>query len=179
MPALTAGDQVRAPTIREQLPLLGSAATDVTISQSIDTAAIPGLAVVVEPRTDYAIDGYLAYDSGSTPKIVVTTLALDGADGHWTTYCLDDTGITTGVGAVDARTAQGFGSRANLGLALLYGHNAAGGDGISGCCLVSGYLSTAVTGGVLQFAFSQLVADAAVTTVKAGSWIELTRLGGN
>lgn len=179
MPAVTAGTQVRGPAFREQLPLLGYAAADVTVNQSIDTAVIPGLAVVVEPRTDYAIDGYLAYDSGTTPKMVVTTVALDGATGHWAAYCLDDAGTTTGVGPVDARQVTDFGSRANAGLALTFAFNAAGGDGISHCCMISGFLATAAAGGVLQFAFAPLVADAATTTVKAGSWVELTRLGGN
>jgi hypothetical protein len=179
MPAVTAGDQVRAPTIREQLPLLGWSATDVTVSQSIDTTSIPGLAVVVEPRTDYAIDGYIAYDTGTTPKIAITTLALEGATGHWSTYCLGHTGTTTGVGAVDARVARGYGSAINLGLDQQFGFNAAGGDGIRHCCLVSGFLATASVGGALQFGFFPMVADAAVTTVAAGSWIELTRLGSN
>jgi hypothetical protein len=83
------------------------------------------------------------------------------------------------VGPIDTHVARGYGSRANLGLDLVFGFNAAGGDGINHCCLVSGYLSTAATGGTLQFAFFPMVADAAVTTVAAGSWIELTRLGSN
>lgn len=179
MPALIAGMQVQAAYMRERLPLLGYSATDVTINQSVDVTVIPGMAVVVEPRTDYAIDGYLAYDTGTTPKMAITTLALEGATGHWASYCIDDGASTTGVGAIDVRVARGFGSRINLGLSLVFGFNAAGGDAIRHCSLLSGYLSTAATGGTLQFAFFPMVADAAVTTVAAGSWIELTRLGNN
>jgi hypothetical protein len=172
-----AGEKVRAPSLRERLPMLGFAAADVALNQSIDVTVIPGMSVVLEPASIYAWEGILAFEAANTPKIVVTTLGLDSASGHWATWGLDDaTGGTTGVGPVDARQTLGYGDRASLGFGDVFGFNLAGATGVAQSCLLCGVIATGDRGGALQVAFEQLVADAANTTVNAGSWIRAQKI---
>lgn len=177
MPAVSAGQQVRGPVLREQMTLLGYTAADVTLSNSIDATVIPGLSVVVEPGGYYAIDGYIAYVADATPDIGVETRALDAADGHWTLYGLGQAGSTNGIGPIDARTVDGYGTRENVGSANTFSRTAAGGTSLALCCLFTGYLFTGNTGGTLQVMFTQATANAAATTVKAGSWLSAQKIG--
>lgn len=152
--------QLRAPDLRDALFAVGYLASDAVLSSSVAPIEAPGLAAPLEPRSFYAIDGYVAVNS-----TVFTKLSLDvpaGADGHWGLLGADD---VTNIGtAVSAYTGFGFTHAVSIS-----------GAATPSACVIRGYVTT-VPGGALRLLFAQYASDPSQTAVKAGSWLRLSKL---
>jgi hypothetical protein len=164
-----AGQKIRASDINEMLPGWGYVIDDVSVASSTALAAVPGLAVTLDANTRYAVDGYLAYVAGETGDIKVALVAPTGSTGHWTLYG-QATSATGGVGSMDVRRANAFGTATTLA--------AAGNDTSSGymAAMPRAYLLTGSTAGTLQLHFAQNISNATATVVRAGCWLRAMKL---
>lgn len=165
-PTFTAGDPIRAVTLRARLPVLGVTASDISMVSSTVMADVPGLVVDLEPFALYAFDGYIAYSAGTTGDILLRFTYPLRTTGHWF-LAGQAAATTTGTGAIEFL-------RASIPDVFGFDIGAAG----SGAMAVQphGYLTTGAFPGPLQWQFSQVATSATATTVVAGSWIRAHRL---
>lgn len=156
-----AAQSVLASGLRESVSVIGLCPTDVPISNDDLILPVPGLSVLLEPETFYALDGYIAYDSGTTADIRFALRALGAPRGSWVLY-RNPVSEVTGIGAISAVRND------------FLDEVTAAGSGAMAAQLV-GYVRTGMTAGGLQVEFAQAVADPIVTQIRGGSWIRATR----
>jgi chitosanase len=154
---------LRAPVLRDALFATGFLTSDAVLSSSVAPIEAPGLAVPLEPRSFYAIDGYLAVTAANFTK-----LALDvppGAQGHWGLRGVDMLPGTAAVGDLNG-AYTGFGITHFIAISGAAGPTAV---------LVRGYVAT-VPGGALRLLFAQFASDPSQTSIRAGSWLRTSKL---
>lgn len=172
-PPFYAGQDLTAAELNAAFPLLARLASTVSkVSSTAFTDVVPvsgsGLLVPVEANAIYALDGWIAYNSGATPDLKLQTIIPAGASGSWSLYGLQ-TSSTGSVGSVQA-------NRADMGSGNVL--TAAGSDAFSTAmaCLPRGVLQTGANAGDFKFQYAQNTSNAGTTSIVVGSWIRLTRL---
>lgn len=165
MTAFAVGDRPRGADLRTRVPVVGFAVDRATCRNTTSYVNCPGLGVYLHPGYRYAIDGFLAYDTGTTADIRFSLSAPPGAYGSWGLYGLGDDGPSDNIEAI---RRDAFGDTTEAGC---YG-TASGGL----FAIPHGTILVGEVGGLLQFRFAQLVATAAATTIRAGSWLRATRI---
>lgn len=163
MPSVSVGQLVRAAELRSYFPTVSVLQSDAAISSSDVLTEAPGLTVLVEPNTRYALEGYLAFNSDTTAHIRVGLAAPPGATGHW------------GLHAMYYVPADTFNAYATQAYGIDNFITASGGSA-GQACAPFGVLQTSGAGGMLRTRLAQAVATATPTALKAGSWLRLTRL---
>lgn len=160
MPSVSVGQRVRAPELRGNFPTTSLLLSDITFTNVTTYADVPGLTVLVEPNSRYAMEGYFAYESPAAAAIVTAFAGPPGCSGHWAT-------LGRYTGGINARRGTWV---LDEGLALdgddsndLYGE-------------VLGYLATAGAAGMVRVRAAQAFADIGTTTIRAGSWLRLIKL---
>lgn len=162
---LTAG-RLRAPDLRDRIARIAATGSDASVINSTDPALVPGLILPVVANATYALDGYLAFNAGTTGDIKFALDVPTETTGHW--------GVQ-GTQASVAGKVEAFLFVDMFGETNGYGNAGLGaGTGVFG--ILSGYLATSAWSGFLQMLTAQGAAEAVDSTLKAGSWIRLARL---
>lgn len=167
--AFAAGQQVRGPALRHTFPLIGVATGDTEINNSVDTEPVPGCQVVAEPRTWYAIDGWISYVAGTTSLIKFAVNAPLTAIGDFAVWGPAST-VTDSVGSITTDRTSGVGDD---DLVTLAGSTVDSGRQVA---ILAGHIRTGVATGAVQLLFTQATAGSDITAVSAGSWIRLTKI---
>lgn len=160
------GARVRAADLRDALPVYGVLNSDAAVSLAdflIDSA---GLYVPMETNAQYALDGYIGFQSNATARLRAGFTAPPGCTGTW------------GLAGPSGNNTT-FNSYAAISYdSGVSAENYAFGPGSSTLMALQphGYIETDGAAGVLRLRFGQTTADASTTTIKAGSWLRLTRL---
>jgi len=139
-------------------------ASDQSVSNATTGATLVNdtdLYAAVAASTTYAVEAVILYAAGTTPDMKVTFTWPAGATMPWGLL-----GYTTAL----AFQAVAFSAPAS-GTTFSVGGNTVSNDLI---LYLSGTLTVGTTAGTLQFQFAQNTADAALTTVRAGSWLRLS-----
>src|SRR4051812_24852896 len=164
------GGEVSARVLRDIYPLIGASTADVAVNNTIDWEVVPGLTVIVAPQTAYALTGYVAWDAAVATGIRVGIVYPPNALGRWGMQRMG-AAVTTGSGVVHSTSSTNTGPD-NVGAS---GGSSASGGALYG--LMRGYLQTGRDTGSVQVVFTQNVSNAAFVSVKAGSWMTLTKMG--
>lgn len=171
MVAIAAGRKIRASELNDAIPLFARSTADLTKTSSAALADVTGLAIAMTASTVYALDGYIAYDSGPTGDLKLALAAPTGTTGHWALHGIATT-ATGSIGDLDVRRVNGFG---DSNTRTLGGYDADPGLGTLMGTL-RGYVVVASTAGNLQVRFAQNTSNATSSVLKAGSWIRLTKI---
>jgi len=172
MTTFTAGTVVRALNLRGAAGHIAVLEGSIALSATTEDIDCPGLAVQVDPFTNYAVDGYLAFQAGpgaaDNPELRMGLSAPPDTAGHWIMLSLvDNTGNATG-NAINVRRT-GF----NVGTAVAIEAGVGTGSGsVMGAPFV-GAVFTRRYSGVLQLRFAQLFSDTQPTAIIAGSWLRV------
>lgn len=159
------GDRPRANDLRTRLPIIGFAVDDATTVSTTSYVNCPGVGVYLFAGYRYALDAFIAYDTGTTPGIRFSLSAPSGAFGSWGLYGLANTGPSDNIEGIRRDT---FGDATEAGT---YG------DATNGLYVMPhGTITIGERGGLVQFRFAQLVSTASATTVRAGSWLRAIRI---
>lgn len=165
----TTGDKLRAPQLRDAIPLVRVLRADRTIS-SLDVAIqAAGLEVTMDAFAVYAIEGYIAYSTGATPDLALQLTAPASASGTWGANCL---GLSAS-GSIDNANL----SRITVFNGGTFGEYGLGGDLSTGLAAMIGGVIETVSAGQLGVSFCQVTSTASQTTIKAGSFLRLTKIG--
>lgn len=167
-PLFYAGQELTAAALNAAFPLRAFADADTSRTSSTTFLDADGLVVELEANSQYAIDGWLAYDAGVTGDLKVQLLVPTGAGGTWGMYALSTTS-TGSVGTVQANRAP-----VGSGNALTAGGSASSAGAMN--ALLRGYIATGDDPGELQVQFAQNTSNATATTIKAGSWIRAQKI---
>lgn len=138
--------------------------SDETVTSSTTPQDDDHLTLTVAAGGVYAIQACLELTADPAGDILLTFAAPSGSTGGWT-----PTGVTLstadGTGSIRL-TRFAFGATSSLGVtaAGLY-------------VLPSGNLIVSTTAGSLTLQWAQAASNATATTVKAGSWLSLRRMG--
>lgn len=154
-----AGQNFTAAYLNSALPILGYCTADTSKTSNTTLGNITGLSVPVAASTTYALDGYLGYDGNATGDIKFAFTQPSGTTGHWG-LAGDD---TTTSGNLKTTTAAALTTVITLG-------------GGTAKATVHGYVVVAGTAGTLQLQFAQNTSNGTATTVRAGSWIRLSKI---
>lgn len=167
--AFVAGQKVRASELNAGQPLYAYLTADVSVISTTTLTDVTGLFVPVEANATYAWDGFLAYNANATGDIKFAATVPTGATGKWGLYPLVQSS-TASAGSVEGFRLDAYGDSNQQG--------AGGSDSFSGALMANprGILITSSTAGTFQFRFSQVTSNANNTTVKAGTWIRLSRI---
>lgn len=167
--AVIVGQRATGRDLRFLQPLYARLAGDITTSSNDVLTDVPGLAFLVEPDSRYHLDGYIIYSSATAADF---QLSLSGpanaSPSSWGMFGLA-TGTSATSGDIDVQRSASVTPGSNF--------NAIGGAGVGTLlmCMPHGVLRTRDLGGALQLQFRQNVSTASATTIKAGSWLRLTR----
>lgn len=158
------GNTTNINTLLARLPVLGRKTADQLVNNTTTYADATGLTVAVTAGNTYKVEGIIVYNTTLAAGINLKLTGPTGT-GSWTFASLSGNGTSTDTGNTRwAMSSNGVGTGRPGG---------AGGSDIA--AYVRGiFLPTA--NGNFQFAFAQNVATAVDTTVRANSWIELTRM---
>jgi hypothetical protein len=139
---------------------------DQTLPQSSSTlVAVTDLSTTVEPGT-YLVEGSVIYDASTTADISVAWNRPTGTTGDWTPNGLIST-TSTGSGSISKNNATSLGT----GLTL-------GGIGVGARVTMSPVGRFVVTTtGTLGLTAAQNNPEATDVTIRAGSWLLVTRIG--
>lgn len=159
----SAGHRLVGVALERTQPTMAWAIADSVANNLATLTPAIGLALPLERKGVYRIDGYLAYQSGTTPGI---KFALNGPE-RWTVqFGLIGIAVaaagSTGNGVSDRQSDTAFGVNAGIALA---------GSGSAMFAAVRGYVSTNNDSGVASIEFAQSTANASDTFVRAGSWL--------
>jgi hypothetical protein len=158
--------KLRAYLIRQKLAAFGYVRADIGFQADLYSDAA-GLAVLLEPHSRYAIDGYIAYESSTSTDIKFTMSGPEGCSGHWTAFPVSQAAAAGGIGDLEALRLDDFTDAEQQG--------AAGSTTTPAMlCVPHGYIVTNLYGGALQVRFAQVTTTAAATKVRAGSWLRAT-----
>jgi hypothetical protein len=166
-----AGSKLRAAELNDVSPLLGILASSASVTSST-TLVQSALAVTIEASSEYALDGYIAYDAGATGDFKMALTVPTGATGHWGLHAVA-TGSSANGGTDGDMTAlrlDAFGTSNVL--------TAAGSTSFSGrmVALIRGYISTSTSVGAVTVHFAQNTSNATATTLASGSWLRLWKI---
>ena len=138
--------------------------SDQIVNNSTTFVSSTFLTLSVEANSSYKYKAFLIYDTNSTADFKHNVLLPAGAavrHGTWTpTATVSATNTTIAVDALDATTF------ASGGVAL----------GTMMTLRPSGLIAIVGTAGSVTIQFAQATANASNTTLKTGSWIELTKV---
>lgn len=164
----TTGDKLRAPQLRDAIPLVRVLRADRTIASLDVPIQVAGLEVTMDALTRYSIEGYIAYSTGATPDLDFQLTAPGSATGHWAANCL---GLSSS-GSIDNMNF----SRVEVFNGGSFAEYGFGGDGSTGlAAMISGVITT-ISAGQLGVRFAQITSTASQTTIKAGSFLRLTKI---
>lgn len=177
MATFTAASIVRAAELRDAFGATAILQVDVSAAATTVAIDVPGLAVPVDPKSRYLIEGYLAFQAGpgttDNPELSMGLTSPSDCEGDWCVWSLvDNTGNVNGNIANFRRTAFNEGTAA----ATIAGVGT--GSGTIEAAPFAGRLRCFENGGVVQVRFAQLFSDASATTVKAGSWLRAQKIQG-
>lgn len=167
-----AADVADAQTLRDRcFPPCGYTVADQTVNNTTTLRPASGLEVYCEGNTQYALNGYIAYTTNTTADIAISVSTPFG-DVNST-----DQGAFSPVSVAASSSNPG-----NIDTAFQTGFNGTALHGGSGhATLIMTFRPTAwftaTSPGLLQILFAQAVADASNTTIKAGSWIQIKKIG--
>jgi len=135
---------------------------DESVTSSAVLQADDHLSITVTAGGTYAIDAMLVAIGDPAADLLLTLAAPPGSTGHWTPGAIT-LGVSDGTGSIRL-------TRYDLGQSIGVGITAAG--------LVVAPLGTLTAGadGTLSVQWSQAVSTATATTLRAGSWLRLTRV---
>lgn len=165
-----AGDIASASELRDAIGGFDILANDISVTSSATSQDCPGLAVMVDAYSRYAIEGYIAYNTGVDPELRLGLTAPSEAVGTWFPMGIPD-GTNANTGSVIAIRREAY----NVGSSLAT-EAGIGGSGTVMAVPISGRMRTYRFGGVLQLRFAQLYSNAAATTINAGSWLSATKI---
>jgi hypothetical protein len=164
-----AGERLRAGALRASVGGFGYTRTDQAFQTSL-YSDIAGLAFEVERNARYGFNGYIAYQSGSTPDIKFTLAGPEGATGTWGFYTQNQ--LASGsIGDLEALRLDLINDDSQQ-----QGAAGSGSFGSTLMCWPRGRIQTAGVGGAVQIRFAQVTTDASATIVAAGSWVHAWRL---
>lgn len=134
---------------------------DESVTGSVVLQADDHLSITVTAGGTYAIDAMLVAIGDPAADLLLTLAAPPGSTGHWTPGAIT-LGVSDGTGSIRL-------TRYDLGQSIGVGITAAG--------LIVAPLGTLTAGtdGTLSVQWSQAVSTATATTLRAGSWLRLTR----
>jgi hypothetical protein len=115
--------------------LVSASEADIAVNQTIDWEVVPGMTVIVAPKTAYAVDGYIAWDAAVTPGIRVGIIYPAGSVGRWGMQRMG-AAVTTGSGVVHSTSSTNTGPT-NVGAS---GGSSAAGGALYG--IMRGYFQT-------------------------------------
>lgn len=141
------------------------ATADRTVNNSTTLVNAAGLVVPVDRDAIYRVTGMIIYNSGTAPDLKLGWAAPAGATLAWTSD-----GISTGATTIVSSVYRGAHDLAATGLA-------GGNSGNDMVAMPEGLLTTGNTAGNLQLRFAQETATVADSTIRAGSWIRVERIG--
>lgn len=141
-------------------------AADQSVASSTTPVDATDMVLPVDANAVYEISGYFITNASQAGDITFSWTAPSGATMTWS---ID--GLSTGATSTGGSVGRNDGS---VGSSL-----SVGGVGGSTTSVARpwGFLTTGATGGTLQLRFTQLVADAANSTLKAKSRLSLRRVG--
>lgn len=166
----TVGDKLRAPQLRDAIPLVRVLRADRTIASLDVPIQAPGLEVTMDALSTYGIEGYIAYSTGSAPDVAIQLTAPASASGHWAANCLP-MALSGSTGDLTFGYTTDFNGGAGGS-----GEFACGGSGSTGLAVMLSGVITTIAAGQLGFGFGQIVSTASQTTIKAGSYLRLTKI---
>jgi hypothetical protein len=171
----TAATIVRGPRLRDAIGQTAVLQGNIAVAASTADIDCPGLAVEVDPYTNYIIEGYLAFQAGpgatDNPELRMGLSAPADVSGSWIVLSLvDNAGSATGNHINTRRNSF------NVGSAVATEAGVGTGNGSIMAAPFVGWISTFRFYGSLQLRFAQLFSDAQPTTIVAGSWIRVAAI---
>ena len=172
---VTAGTIVRARSLRYAIGQTAVLQGAISVAASTEDIDCPGLAVEVDPYTNYIVEGYLAFNGGpgavDNPEMRMGLSAPPDSSGSWIILSLvDNTGSATGNVINVRRTSF------NVGTAVATEAGVGTGSGSVMAAPFVGRISTFGFYGSLQLRFAQLFSDTQPTVIDAGSWLRVTAI---
>lgn len=166
--SFVAGQKVRASDLNAGQPLFGRVTSDVTVISSTTLVDVTGLVVAMEASAFYTIEGFLGCSSALAADLKFAWTMPAGCSILWTIGGIDTPAASPGYsGDWLAFLNESEGASDTLGLS--------GGTSPTSARPM-GSILVGATAGNLQMTFAQVVSTASNTTVKAGSWLKLTRV---
>lgn len=144
-------------------PVRSTLSADQTVNNST-TLVDSGLVVDVAPEAIYEVRGFLIYNSSTTADMNILFVGPAGATMNWSGDS-PHSAATSGNPLIH-RTAN------TIGTTLTVGGFAANAIGQP-----LGVLTVGATAGTLKLQFAQAVAEVSNTILRAGSWLQLERIG--
>ena len=135
---------------------------DESVTSSTVLQADDHLSLTVTAGATYAIDGCLIVSGDPAGDLALTVTAPPGSTGGWTPTATT-LGTTDGTGSVRL-TRFDFGAPSSMGVTA------------AGLMVVPTGGLNAGTDGTVAVQWAQAVSSAAATTLRAGSWLRLTRI---
>jgi hypothetical protein len=164
MPTFSAGQRLTAGALQAAFPLTSVKSTTENVTSSTVLQNDDQLLLPVVANTTYLLDGYLFYVAAEAGDLKIAFTAPALADLYWSVIGM----TTSGVDVTDASVTAENGSLGTVTRVL-------GGDGGTWCSArLQGRLIVAATAGSLQLQFAQGTSSATATSLRAGSWIQLT-----
>lgn len=142
-------------------PIFVLKAADEIVNNSATLQNDNELFLTVEPAT-YLLDGWLRHQSPTAADLKLDFTSPSGTSGHWTSFGLMNTATTTS-GDLLAETLT------------ISQTCTAGGAGSNVAVVLKGTI-VVTTAGTLQLRWAQQTATASDTTMRANSWLKLTRI---
>lgn len=139
--------------------------SDTTRTSTATLAADPHLTIPVEANAVYILESFLAYISTTTGDFSVR---WQGPAGNFPTMRWNHNGLS--AGATASTSASQSASYTNAAIDL-------GGTGTNVAARPMGYVVVGATAGDFSLMWAQSVAEATNTTLFAGSWLRLTKVG--
>lgn len=131
-----------------------------TVNNTATVQADDELTLSLEANTTYLIDGFVVYNSGTTPDIRFAFTVPTGSTLNWNVL-----GLLTNVATTDGSAR--FSANTNGTEKGIAGTGAS--DAVA---YIRGTITTGGTAGSLTLRWAQAVAEASDTTVKAGSYLK-------
>lgn len=164
----TVGTATRSGSLRDAIGDVGVLAADLSVTSTNVPVDCPGLSASLGGFSIWAIDGLIAYTTGTTPDLQLSFSTPPDTTGS-TAFFPQQQGATGGVGDLEGFRATSFSDAFSQGAAGV----AAG----SLVCMPHGFVRTFRFGGAIQVRFAQVNATASTTTIHAGSWLRATLIG--
>jgi len=154
-------------TLLARLPILARKTADQAVTNTTTYADAADLVVAVTAGNTYKVEGFFVYTTLTAAGINLKLTGPTGT-GTWNFATL------SGGGSTDTGTVRYSMSSNGVGTSRTGGTASVGaGNELTG--YVRGIFQPTANGS-LQFAFTQNSANATATTLKANSWLELTRM---
>lgn len=171
MATFLAGQKLRASELND-IGITAYCTTDVTKNANTTLGDVTGMSVSLAANAQYAVDGWLYWQSNPTADIKFGWTVPSGTTGFWS--IIGPRVDTAPVAGSERINHTDYGTVATSSTL-----SAAGDDEFTGTVFISAvphcYFTT-TNAGTLQLQFAQNTSNASNTIIKTGSWMRVTRL---